>query len=46
MAKTNKEYTPWRQFLAWVGFITLIILAVAVVAFIIWGNQYIAAAGY
>lgn len=42
----NKEYTTWRRFLAWVGFITLIVLAVGIVAFIIWGNMYIAAAGY
>lgn len=41
----NKEYTPWRRFLAWVGFITLIILFVALIAALIWAHQYIAAAG-
>lgn len=45
MAK-NKEYTPWRRFLAWVGFITLILAAIGIVAFLIWGNAYLAALGY
>lgn len=34
-------YTPWRRFLAWVGFITLIVLTLAVIGYLIWSNHLI-----
>ena len=46
MEKVQKEYTPWRRFLAWVGFITIITVVVGIVAFLVWAHQYLAAAGY
>jgi hypothetical protein len=38
----QKEYTPIRQFYAWVGFITLVCLAIAFVAWIVEGNRVLA----
>lgn len=37
----SKEYTAYRRFLAFVGFCTLILLALGVVTFVVWGNHYI-----
>lgn len=46
----EKQYTPWRRFLAWVGFISLIVYALAIVAALVWANHFIdtnlAAYGY
>jgi hypothetical protein len=35
------EYTPIRKFYAWVGFITLIVLAVEAVRWVVWANHFI-----
>lgn len=42
----TKEYTPIRQFYAWVGFVTIAFVLVKFVAWFIWAHQYLAAAGY
>lgn len=31
----NKEYTTWRKFLAWVGLISLTLIAVGVVMYLL-----------
>jgi hypothetical protein len=42
----TKEYTPIRQVYAWVGFVTLMVLAFKGIVWFVWAHQYIAAAGY
>ncbi|MES2006872.1 MAG: hypothetical protein V4436_02055 [Patescibacteria group bacterium] len=32
---SNNEYTPYRKFLAWVGFVTLFFVVPAVIAFVV-----------
>lgn len=36
-----KQYTPWRRFLAWVGFVHLILWVVLLIAFLVWANHFI-----
>ena len=37
----SKDYTPLRRFYAWVGSVTLILAAVALVYAVIWANAYV-----
>lgn len=40
----TKEYTRWRQFLAWVGFFTIIFAFPAITAFVIWAKNLVGTA--
>ena len=39
--KNDMEYTPLRRFYAWVGFLTLIALAIGAVAALVWAHGFI-----
>lgn len=39
--KPPKEYTPWRRFLAWVGFITLLLAFPAIITLAMWGTDIV-----
>jgi hypothetical protein len=41
-----KPYTMTRRFYAVVGAIVLVIIAVAVIGFVVWGNQYLTFHGF
>lgn len=34
-------YTPWRRFLAWVGLLLIMALAIGVLGGVIWANGFI-----
>lgn len=38
---SRKHVTPLRNFYAWVGFVTICMLVIGIIAFIVWGNHYI-----
>ena len=40
-----KEYTRWHQFLAWVGFITIISIVITAAVLVVFGNLYLSSHG-